>query len=159
MQLLLFRHGIAEAHGPDGSDTTRRLTDEGVRKTHQAAAGLSQFVEPPDVIYTSPLTRAQQTAQILGEVYGIVPQIVEVLAYGPAKAVIEALSDEDHQRVMLVGHEPTFSEIVERVCTASHAAGFVRMKNAGCACVEMIDGDIAQLLWLATPKMLRAAAK
>lgn len=157
MQVMFFRHGIAEPHGPDGSDAARRLTADGVRKTREAAAGLARFADVPEAILTSPLTRAMQTAEIVGHALDLRPQIADVLAYGPAEAVIEMLEGLALNTVMLVGHEPTFSECVERICTRG-AEGFVQMKKAGCACVSYDPGREGRLLWLATPKMLRAAA-
>ncbi|QNN24707.1 phosphohistidine phosphatase SixA [Planctomycetales bacterium ZRK34] len=153
----MFRHGIAEAHGPDGSDASRRLTSAGVKKTREAAAGLSRFAHVPEVILTSPLTRAVQTADILGATLDLRPQVEDVLAYGPAEAVIQMLSERSENTVMLVGHEPTFSQCVERVCTRG-AEGFVQMKKAGCACVSYDPGRQGRLMWLASPKMLRALA-
>lgn len=158
MLVMFFRHGIAEAHGPDGSDATRRLTCSGAKKTREAAAGLARFAHVPEVILTSPLTRAVQTADIVGATFDLRPQIDDVLAYGPAEAVLQMLSQRSENTVMLIGHEPTLSQCVERICTRG-AEGFVQMKKAGCACVSYEPGREGRLLWLATPKMLRAAAR
>lgn len=159
---MLFRHGIAEVRGPDGTDATRRLTDEGVEKTRLAAAGLRRVAERPDVILTSPLVRAAQTAAILGEVFDRDPVVMDELAAGPAARVIGALSDCRESVVMLVGHEPTLGRIVEAICTLDAPPPFVDMKKAGCACVVVERNGAAFgrgiLQWLATPSILRALA-
>jgi len=68
MKLYIFRHGIAEDVGPDGTDDSRRLTREGVDKTRKAAAGIARLGAKPDVILTSPKVRAAQTADLAAEV-------------------------------------------------------------------------------------------
>jgi len=155
-QLLLFRHGIAEDHGPEGTDASRRLTEEGVKKTQQSARGLVTFADPPDVILTSPKVRAMQTAELVGEAFDQKPQTLEVLANGNAQQIIDAVSERAEERIVIVGHEPMFSEIVERL-TAGRATDNVRMKKAGCACLEC-SGSTGELQWLVTPKILRALA-
>jgi phosphohistidine phosphatase len=159
MQLLLFRHGIAEDHGPDGRDDSRRLTDKGVAKTTAAAAGLARIATAPEVIFTSPKVRARQTAAIVAARFDLDPQVADILGDNDAVAICHWLADLPHNRVLFVGHEPSFSQIVERLCTASGAAkasgGFVDMKKAGCACLDVdITSRTAVLQWLAPPKLL-----
>ena len=117
MQLLIFRHGIAEDDGPDGTDASRRLTEEGVDKTKRGAVGLASIVDRPDVVFTSPLVRAVQTAQIVGQVFNRAPVVLEELAYGPPRAVIGRLREVEQEVVMIVGHEPTLSGIVRLLCS------------------------------------------
>jgi len=162
MLLMLFRHGIAEDDGPDGTDASRRLTAEGRDKTLAAALGLSTFADPPEVIFTSPLTRALQTGEILGEVFGRHVEEWDLLAGGAPQKIIKHICRRPEQNVMIVGHEPTFSMIVEMLCAPDHTGGFIQLKKAGCAAVDIKineHGPVdAQLLWLAMPKMLRRLA-
>lgn len=163
MQLLIFRHGIAEDVGPDGDDASRRLTDEGIEKTRKAAQGLAKVAPSPDVILTSPLTRAAQTAAILAEAFGGEPRVMKSLAHGPVGSIVQDLRRRREATVMVVGHEPLLSRLIESLCTGNHPIDFVQMKKAGCALVDtpINDSGVARggkLLWLATPKMLRAMA-
>jgi len=164
MELLIFRHGIAEDDGPDGTDASRRLTEEGIEKTQRAAVGLASLVDRPDVVYTSPLVRAVQTAQIVGRVFNRAPVVMEELAYGPPRDVIEQLRHVDQDIVIIIGHEPTLSGIVRLLCSGRDAGSIVVMKKAGCACVETpihepeAVGE-SRLTWLASPKMLRRMAR
>ena len=64
IELVFFRHGIAEDTLPDRS---RPLTEEGIRKTRAAAEGLKKMEISFDRIFTSPWLRASQTAAILSE--------------------------------------------------------------------------------------------
>ena len=69
MRLYIVRHGIAVSHGTPGvSDEGRALTEEGIEKMRQAAKGLRSLDFIPEVILSSPLLRARQTAEILLDV-------------------------------------------------------------------------------------------
>src|SRR5260370_27632219 len=74
MKLLIIRHAIAEDRedfartGKD--DSLRPITDEGKKKMKQGARGLRTLVPEIDLLATSPLTRAAQTAAVLDSVYG-----------------------------------------------------------------------------------------
>ena len=158
MQLLVFRHGIAEDRRPDSDDASRRLTDEGVSKTKEAARGLARIAPRPATLLSSPLVRAWQTAQIAGQVFEVEPRVLDSLAHGPPLAVARDVRARREDVVMIVGHEPTLSRLIALLCTGAGPMDCIQLKKAGCACVEL-DTDHperpATLLWLATPKMLR----
>jgi phosphohistidine phosphatase len=86
MKVLIIRHAIAEERddfartGKD--DRLRPLTDEGRKKMKQAARGLKALVPEIDLLATSPLTRAAQTAAVLDSVYGGLSEVeIEELAH------------------------------------------------------------------------------
>ncbi|MCE9591695.1 MAG: phosphohistidine phosphatase SixA [Planctomycetes bacterium] len=163
MIVYFFRHGIAEDAPPGGDDASRELTPEGVEKTTLAARGLANLIEKPDAILTSPKSRAVQTAQIISGAFDMKVRTLPVLADGLDTAVVRAIARLRHESVLLVGHEPTLSRVVELLCAGHDAPPFVQMKKAGCACVEIVKGSAgntdARLLWLATPTMLRKLAR
>jgi phosphohistidine phosphatase len=161
MRLLVFRHGIAEDQAVDGTDASRALTAAGVERTRAAARGLARICGPLDVILTSPRLRALQTAEQAAAAFGCAVEMVDALSGGPPDDTLRALAARGEQAVMIVGHEPMLSELVEQVCTGSRRLGFVDLRKAGCACLDVVlqpGGDVtaATLLWLATPRMLRA---
>lgn len=161
MHLLVFRHGIAEDHSADGTDAARALTDHGVERTRAAAHGVAKMVDAPDVILSSPKLRALQTAREAAAAFGRAVEVMDALADGPPDPVLAALALRTEDSAMIVGHEPMLSELVEQVCTGGRRAGFIDMRKAGCAFLD-VSFDAAgaatgTLLWLATPKMLRAA--
>jgi phosphohistidine phosphatase len=163
VRLLVFRHGIAEDTAADGTDASRVLTAEGVSRTRKAARALTRLFDAPEVILTSPKARARQTAEAAAEAFGSPIEVLDELADGPPEPVLRALARRSEETVMIVGHEPMLSELVEHVCTGGRSRGFVDLRKAGCACLEVTfgpGGDAAEatLLWLATAKMLRAAA-
>jgi phosphohistidine phosphatase len=163
VRLLVFRHGIAEDTAADGTDASRVLTAEGVTRTRKSARALARLCDPPDVILTSPKARARQTADAAADAFGSATEVLAELADGPPEPALHALARRSEETVMIVGHEPMLSELVEQICTGSRSRGFVDLRKAGCACLDVAfgpDGEAteATLLWLATAKMLRAAA-
>jgi phosphohistidine phosphatase len=161
MRLLVFRHGIAEDRSADGTDSGRALTAEGVERTRAAARGLARIADAPDIILTSPKLRAVQTADEAAAAFDRPVEVLEALADGPPDETLTALAARGEQAVMIVGHEPMLSELIEQVCTGGRRGGFIDLRKAGCAYLELARdsrGDVtaASLLWLATPKMLRA---
>ena len=115
MELYLLRHGVAEDTTPEVPDAERGLTTEGRRKLRQvldaaAAAGLD-----PTLILTSPLRRAVQTAEIAQDVLKYKGEVLRTKSLAPG-ATAEQVWDEirvhrDEQRLLLVGHNPLFSEL------------------------------------------------
>ena len=105
--------------------------------------------------------RALQTAREAAAAFGREVEVMDELADGPPDAALAALAGRPEASVMIVGHEPMLSELVEQVCTGARRAGFVDMRKAGCAYLDVPfdpgGPPAGTLLWLATPKILRAA--
>lgn len=164
MRLLIIRHGIAEDASPDQPDAKRKLTAEGLERTREAARGLASFAESPELVLTSPKARAKATAEIFAAPWGVAVEVAEPLADGPVEDIEKLIARRRQRSLMLVGHEPTLGILVGSLCVSQPAQPFVKMKKAGCACVEIEisrAGEITggELLWLATPGMLRKMVK
>ena len=158
MELILVRHGIAEDRQPHQADADRQLTHDGIEKTQQVAQGLTRIAPTPDVILTSPRLRAVQTAQILGQAFGVAPAETDALSSSDLNQMLEVIRAQDAGCVLIVGHEPDFSSLIETI-VFSKPLGTVQMKKAGAALVEFPTRRRAGVLhWLATPKMLRKLA-
>jgi phosphohistidine phosphatase len=161
MQLYVFRHGIAEPAAVGMPDADRPLSPQGIERTAAAAKGLARFANRPEVILTSPKVRARQSAGILGDVFDLTPTVVDVLTDAPALDVIHMLRRRDEQCVLIVGHEPTLSGVIEALCTQKNVLSFIDMKKAACA---LVDAPLhpedppgpGQLKWLLPPRALRA---
>lgn len=107
-QVLLFRHGPAEAPRADASDLERELTPAGIRATRAAARGLATLVSRPARIVSSPARRAARTAALLQAAWpGASLHVDPRLAPGaqPA-ALVEVLAEHPAPATVLVGHEP-----------------------------------------------------
>ena len=151
MKLFLLRHGKADWPDWKGSDAERPLTDEGIREMRLVAAALKHLKVAPDVILTSPLSRALRTAEITGKELGVpVEQRVELkpgFDRGECDTLLVTRAGAD---VMLVGHEPDFTALIR-----SFTGGRARLSKAAIAAIE-IGGELAApgLLWLFPAKML-----
>jgi phosphohistidine phosphatase len=165
MQLLVVRHGIAtereEWAGEHSDDTDRPLTAEGKKKMKECAKGLRALLPRLDVVATSPLTRAMQTAVILAKAYDTgEPVTAESLTPGEhLPALATWLRGHDTKKsVAIVGHEPGLGAIVSWL-TAGSERSFLELGKGG-ACLldlgERIDASEAMLLWVLRPSHLRA---
>jgi phosphohistidine phosphatase len=140
--LILLRHGIAEEAAAGQRDEDRRLTGEGKRKTREVAAGMRGLDLPVDVILTSPLRRARETAAIVADVYDLAEECVEVVtALAPARgpeAVFKALAPHRTAAgVVLVGHEPDMGELTSTLLVGTPGLLSVDFKKAGLAVVSV----------------------
>lgn len=164
MQLYFLRHGIAVEHGTPGyedNDDARPLTDKGIRVTQQVAQALKTLVKP-DVILTSPLPRAKQTADMVGETLKVrvvvtdhlglnfsIHRLAEALKLGMA-----ATDSPQLAQVILVGHEPSMSSTIAALVGSDLQ---LVLKKTGLARVdvEAVSLSGGQLRWLLTPGHLR----
>ncbi len=151
-QLWFLRHGDAEPHGTR-PDADRRLTDRGADQARAAGAALRALGVRPAVVYTSPKVRARDTAQIACGELDVEPVEHAALAGGfdSLGAIELALGDDEADgRVLIVGHEPDFSQIVHDLTGAR-----IDLKKGGIAGVRL-DGSRGELIVLMRPRELLA---
>lgn len=132
MRLILVRHGKAEDHGHPGGDGARALTEKGRRQSGKVGRFLRAEGLVPDLVLTSPLVRARETAELLCKAAKVGPPVVQewlVCGMRPQEALRElAAYKESMQTVVIVGHEPDFSRLVGHILGAE--TGYVRVKKA-----------------------------
>ena len=123
MWIYLLRHGIAEDPRPGLVDDDRALTDEGRARLRAASKAWSLLVHPPELVITSPLRRARETAEIFRNTFDVeAPLRVEeavVPGAGPAR-VVTLLESEMLSRtgsVAVVGHEPNIGYVLGALLT------------------------------------------
>lgn len=132
--IYLLRHGDAE-HG-DGDDAARRLTSDGERQAEAAGRALAVLGGKVDACLTSPKVRAAETARLSCEALGIEHEIAQELAGGDFDAHGLAAGRGD---VLLVGHEPSFSNEIARLTGAR-----AKLRKGGLASVD--GGTLVGLL-------------
>ena len=161
VQLILVRHAIAEESGPAWPDDGQRpLTRDGARKWKAAARGLASLVPAVDALLTSPLVRAVQTAEVLSRALVPSPRLVlcDALQPGATPQVVLASLRQRHLEgtVVLVGHEPSLSELAGALLHAQGAIEF--RKGAALALTTRGLGQRgpARLDWFLPPRALRA---
>ena len=154
MNLILLRHGKAEDINPMG-DGARVLVEKGRDQARRAAMILKRANMLPDIVLTSPLVRARQTADEFCETAGIPGAIIQGwLACGmnPQQALQELASFGEFKQIALVGHEPDLSHLIEWVVGAS--GGSVEMKKGAVACLQVFPpARHGTLVFLIPPKL------
>ena len=162
MTVYLLRHGVAEDAPPGGDDRTRRLTPRGRTRMAAAARGLLTLDLELDVMLTSPLPRAAETAAIVAAAYQRSPSPRELPALAPGVPPAETLQAlrpwSRHDEVMLVGHEPGLSRLASLVLTGAPDRLAIDLKKGGCIAIEvekLVPPAGATLRWLLTARQLR----
>ena len=163
-ELLLLRHGIAAdavadpALDPLQVDGARPLTVAGRRRTAGVLQRLLTLELTCDQLFTSPLLRARQTAELAVQA-GLAPALAQAEALAPggdAAAWLQQCSAGqvlDGQRWALVGHEPDLSSLAAGLIGAP--AGSLQLKKAGVILLDWsAEQAAARLLLLLTPRVL-----
>ncbi len=166
MQLLIIRHAIAEDREDFAktgeTDDERPLTAFGRQRMVRNTRGLRRAARQIDLLATSPLKRAVQTAEVIGEVYGI-REIAICEAMRPERPMKDFARwlgrHREHDVVAVVGHDPHVSILATWLITGV-AEPRVQFKKGGCMALEIpdqVEGG-ATLLWAMAPAHLRRLA-
>jgi phosphohistidine phosphatase len=162
IELYIVRHAIAAERGDAWPDDTKRpLTPRGVARFREVVQGLRALDLTLDVVLTSPLTRAKQTAELLAN--GLSPhppvQVVESLVPGAGYAtVLEDLAKQSQRtRIACVGHEPDLGQLAARLIGSRRPIPF--KKGGVCRIDFETPSGPGTLNWLATPRLLRRAGR
>ena len=163
MNLYILRHGIAAERGtkyPD--DDLRPLTGKGIKRMRRAAVGMNVIGVAPDLIISSPLLRAIQTAEIVRNELDSPSQmaISETLSpeAHPSQIIQELVkSHSSSSGVMVVGHEPHLSGLVSYIMTGQ-VSWLITLKKGALCNMDISDSGRGHILWALAPKQLRALA-
>lgn len=167
MKLLVIRHAIAEDReefaSTGGSDARRPLARRGRSRMKRGARGIRSLVPTLDVLGTSPLVRAAQTAEIVAAAYGDL--VIETVPDLSPQRALEGLlpwlqSHPAEATVAAVGHEPHLGQLVGWLLTGG-SESFLELKKGAACLLEFDDAPApggAILLWALAPSQLRALA-
>jgi phosphohistidine phosphatase len=163
MNLFLLRHGVAVERDEFDfvHDELRPLTAKGKKQLRHVAAALRALELNFDLILSSPLGRARQTAEIIAAELKLKKRLSlanELKPGAGAKKLIQKIGGTKRRpaNVLLVGHEPDFSELISLLVAGNTGAGFV-LKKGGLAKLEIEKlraGKCALLEWLLTPAQM-----
>ena len=165
MRLVIIRHAIAveldESSKQKLSDAERPLTKPGRKKMCAAARGLAQVIDHIDVLASSPLVRAQQTAEIVAEAFdGLKIATVDELKPGkPAKAVLQWLQGQPADAtIAVVGHEPQLGMLISYLLAGDRKRAFVDVRKGSATLLEFpeqVKAGGAMMQWMLKPSQLR----
>jgi len=163
-EIYLVRHGLAEERGDSWPDDAKRpLTDEGISRMRKSMRGLSRLGVTLDVVLTSPLVRARQTAEIVAAGLSPRPSLISAESLAPDGTFAAVVADlEKHVRkgrIALVGHEPGIGELAARLIGSRHAIEFKKGAVCRIDLATIPPSGPGDLRWLLTPKIMRAIRK
>ena len=160
--MYLVRHGIAGPAPSGMSDNDRALTPDGKRKMRRIAVGLRRLGVAPDVVLSSPLRRAEETAVILINTLArqrrveIYPPLAP--GHDPAELLKGLRPHRAARELVLVGHQPDLGQLASHLLTRSSRLAPLPFRKGAVAAihVETIPPRApGVLLWFMTPKQLR----
>jgi phosphohistidine phosphatase len=162
--LYLLRHGIAVKPGTPGiPDDERPLTSKGESRMRQIARGLQRLDLKLDRIVTSPLPRARRTAEIVAEELGaedLLESSPLLKAGRDAPAIWNWLRERTEDRLMIVGHNPSLTDLISLLVLGPVQPGVCELRKGGIAALvpTPLSQDRFELAWLATPRLIRRLA-
>ena len=154
MYLYFLRHGEADWPNWKKSDDERPLTKRGKKEMHEVAKFLDRLKVRPELIVTSPLPRAAQTAEIAADYLKAKLRKDELIAPGFGMSELRTVLKRHRAKsLMMVGHEPDFSEVISKLTGAA-----LKLSKGGVALVDVdLSSEKGRLLWLFPPKLSRKA--
>lgn len=158
MEIVVMRHGIAaDIESFQGPDSQRPLTDRGRERTAKVVRAIQERGIDVTLIAASPLVRAQQTAEIVADVYPHAGRVTwQPLAAGASAPDILGCLQDVHERdsVMIVGHEPDLQLFVGYMLGVTNLYG-IPLKKAGIAWLEgRLQPGQCELRAVLTPRLL-----
>lgn len=157
MRIYILRHGIAEDAPPGGADADRALTQEGKEKLRAVLERARRAGVRPSIIFTSPLKRAVETAEIAASVLGVQDQLVQTNALVPTgspERIWKEIRAKKAEEVLVAGHEPLLSTSVAFLLGCDKL--MVRMKKGALVSLDVEAGATqpqGTLNWMLTPKL------
>ena len=164
VELYVIRHGLAAERGDNYPDDAKRpLTPQGIERLKRQADGLIELGVDFDLILTSPLVRARQTADVLAAALPSRPTVVNTGALAPGAArgaiVDELAGHAGHRRIALVGHEPEIGELAARLIGARKALEFKKGAICRIDVSALPPAGPGELRWFLTPRVLRKVGR
>ena len=152
-EIWFLRHGEAEPHGA-APDADRRLTEKGERQSRLAGQALAKLGVEFAHVFTSPRVRGVDTARLACASLGLDAVVHEALSSGFDRDEALALlaTTDAGGRILLVGHEPDFSQAVYDL-----TGGVIDLKKGGIAVVR-VEGTSAELRVLLRPREVELIA-
>lgn len=159
--LILLRHAKSDWESEWDDDLQRPLTKRGRKAAARVGRCLSLLGQAPDFALTSPAERARSTLELArGEGRWDCPAEVSSRLYeaGPTEvlALVHA-QDEDHEIVLMTGHEPVFSSLAGRLIGSARirfpTAAMIRI-DFQCQHWRDVDFGAGELVWFLVPRLL-----
>ena len=168
MKLYILRHGEAAEPGDPkfANDADRPLTPKGVQRTKLLAYTLRQMEISLDAIFSSPLVRARETAEIVERslrLHGRLEFTDHLAPSGDPEKLLAQLNGlrPAPESLLLVGHEPYLSSLISLLSTGGPNLSLTLKKGGLCRleAEQVRCGRCASLEWLLPPRLLGPTRK
>ncbi len=161
MDIYFLRHASAgESLSDPKQDEKRPLDEVGVRQSQQIGRVLAKLEVQPDVIISSPLVRAKQTAALVATELGFKKTLLLDHSLRPDadfEQFRQLLRKYSRKKTVIVtGHNPTLSEFLSLVISSETTESTIELKKGAIAKVQVKRGQ-PLLQWIMTPKTVQAA--
>ena len=160
MDLYILRHGKAGQSFNRPGDGERKLTSDGRSEIRKSARWIRKKKIRFEVIATSPLIRAKETADIVARALNQKDKVEiweELSPGGDLDSIFYHAAQFDKEgAVLLVGHEPSLSGLIGRIITGGENASIILAKG-GMAKIRTFTFDrrpAGDLQWLLTPRQM-----
>jgi phosphohistidine phosphatase len=158
MIVYFLRHASAgESLRDPKKDKKRPLDPAGVTQSHSVGRALAALDVQPELIISSPLTRATQTASLVANELGFEGKIQIEQALTPEASYSDFIDllrrVASAEAVVIVGHNPNLSEFLGKIIGGRSNPADIDVKKAGVARVEMRRSS-GRLTWYITPKLI-----
>lgn len=168
MELYIIRHAIAQPLGRrnDFTDEKRALTAEGRDRMREVARGMRRLGVELDLILTSPLVRAVETAETLAGAFGMnKKEVVQTQNLAPEASADELFAElKNHtgaESIALVGHQPDLGHLICKIVQGNGNFS-IELKKGSVCCInvtETVPTLHGTLSWLMSPRQLRLLSK
>ncbi|MBV9183115.1 MAG: phosphohistidine phosphatase SixA [Acidobacteria bacterium] len=160
MIIYFVRHASAGQHLPNPKrDDKRPLDSDGIDQCGIMGRALAAMNIQPDLILSSPLKRATQTASLIGNEIGYEGKLQLEPALRPESSFVEFRRMVEkyakYEALMVVGHNPSITEFLARMVGKSGCEALIEFKKGAVARAETTRQS-ATLNWFLTPKLARA---
>jgi phosphohistidine phosphatase len=161
MIVYFLRHASAgQPKSNAAQDAKRPLDKEGIEQCGYIGRTLAAMDTQVDVVLSSPLKRATQTASLVANEIGYESKVIfsPQLAGEAAFAAFRPLLDKyaNQEAIMLVGHNPSLSQFVSLLVSGGASDKAVYLRKGTVARVEWDTRKSASLQWCLTPKLVRS---
>ncbi len=161
MIIYFLRHASAgQKRSNPKQDEKRPLDNQGIEQSRAMGHALALMDTQVELIISSPLKRATQTASLVGNELGYDAAIKLDAALRP-DATFEKFRELIHKNaklesIMVVGHNPSLTEFCSLLLTAGGDDAVIDLKKGAVARVEYSGKKNAVLQWCLTPKILKS---
>jgi phosphohistidine phosphatase len=117
-KIILVRHGKSAWNNPNLTDHDRPLADRGLNDVPEMGLRLKEKGIVPDLILSSPATRASQTAEIIAEVLHVPKSIIAFdknLYHASYAMILKCIQrqDDSNELIFVVGHNPGLNDFID----------------------------------------------